>query len=295
MGLRYIFALLMLAAGLRAEVRRSKLGELSIEELLQVKITSVERRELSLGRSASAVYVITRDQIERSYAATVPDLLRRVPGLQVAQIDANKWAIGGRGSNSRYANKILVLVDGRSILNNLAGGVYWEHNDLMVEDIERIEVIRGPGTTRWGVGAVNGVINIITRKASETTGALVSARASQAQPLTASARYGARLSERAEYRLFAKRQHAGPSSDAQGQGAPDLWRTSRAGGRLEWRPGERDSLRFQGDAFAGRTQGTIATYPHQLSSLLPVTIPTIQENWPLLRRLRPGPVGSCGE
>ena len=278
MGSRYTFALLTLAGALSAEPRKAPLGELSLEELLQVKITSVERRELSLGRSASAVYVITREQIERSYAATVPDLLRRVPGLQVAQIDANKWAVGGRGSNSRYANKILVLVDGRSVLNHLAGGVYWEQNDLMVEDIERIEVIRGPGSTRWGVGAVNGVINIITRRTADTMDALVSVRAGQTQPLVASVRHGARLSEQAEYRLFAKRLHGGPSSDAHGQAAPDLWRTSRAGGRLEWRPGERDNLRFQADAFAGNFQGTLATYPHQLSSFLPITIPTLQEN-----------------
>jgi len=275
--------LLLVSPGLFASEDRGPagLGGLSLEDLLNVRISTVERKELALGRSASAVYVITREQIERSAAAHVPDLLRRVPGIQVARIDSNKWAISGRRSNNRFASTMLVLVDGRSILSNFTSGVYWEQNDLMVEDIERIEVIRNPGATIWGVSAVSGVINIITRRAADTQGTLVSARASANQPLSTAARYGGQAAGGAvSYRVFGKRLNGGPSHDQAGQSVPDLWRTQRAGGRLEWRPSSRDRLRFQGDGYTGRFQSLMTSYPYQINQLLNLNLPSVRDEGP---------------
>ena len=265
------------AAAAAANDEPRRLGDLSLEDLMQIPITTVERRELSIGRNASAVYIITRQQIERSYAATVPDLLRRVPGLQVAQINANRWAVGGRGAHGRYSNTILVLIDGRSVFSQFTGGVFWEHNDLMVEDIERIEVIRGPGATIWGVNAINGVINIITRKTADTLGTLVSARASQTQPAVVGARQGIRLGERAELRVHARGVAAGASATAAGGSLGDRWRTTQAGGRLEWRPGEHDTIRVQGAGHSGGFHSQLSAYPPSVGQLIPFPVPVTAE------------------
>jgi len=149
----------------------------SIEDLMDVEVTSVSKKEEKLFQAAAAVYVITHEDIRRSGMTSIPDLLRMVPGLDVARIDGNKWAISARGFNGRFANKLLVLIDGRSIYSSETSGVWWEVQDLLLEDIERIEVVRGPGGTIWGANAVNGVINIITRRAQDTQGGLIVAGA----------------------------------------------------------------------------------------------------------------------
>ncbi|MEI2782515.1 MAG: TonB-dependent receptor plug domain-containing protein [Candidatus Competibacter sp.] len=144
------------------------LTQLGIEELMNVQVVSASKQAQRLADAASAVFVITQDDIRRSGATSVPEALRLAPGVQVARIDASKWAISIRGFNGRYANKLLVLVDGRSIYTPAFAGVYWEVQDLLLEDIERIEVIRGPGASLWGSNAVNGVINILTKRAADT-------------------------------------------------------------------------------------------------------------------------------
>ena len=154
---------------------QSGLAEASLEQLLDIQVTTVSKKEQKLARTAAAVFVLGAEEIRRSGALTLPDLLRLVPGVQVAQIDANAWAIAIRGFNSRYSNKVLVLVDGRAVYNAAFSGVYWDQVDVPVEDIERIEVIRGPGATVWGANAVNGVINVITRPAKATPGGLATA------------------------------------------------------------------------------------------------------------------------
>ena len=154
---------------------QSGLAEASLEQLLDIQVTTVSKKEQKLARTAAAVFVLGAEEIRRSGALTLPDLLRLVPGVQVAQIDANAWAIAIRGFNSRYSNKVLVLVDGRAVYNAAFSGVYWDQIDLPVDDIERIEVIRGPGATVWGANAVNGVINVITRPAKATAGGLATA------------------------------------------------------------------------------------------------------------------------
>ena len=148
------------------------LSQDSLEDLMNIRVTSVAKTEQMLSRTASAVFVITPEDIRRSGATNIPDLLRMVPGVDVAQINANTWAISARGLNDRFSNELLVLLDGRNVYSPTFGGVFWDVLDIPLEDIERIEVIRGTGATIWGANAVNGVINIITRKAAETHGGM---------------------------------------------------------------------------------------------------------------------------
>src|SRR5258708_21715738 len=149
------------------------LSKMDVEDLLNVEVTSVLKREQKLCRTAAAVFVINQEDIRRSGATSIPDLLRMVPGIDVEQIDANAWAIGIRGFNSRYSNKVLVLIDGRTVYTPSFSGVFWDHLDMPLEDIDRIEVIRGPGATVWGANAVNGVISIITKSSKDTQGGLM--------------------------------------------------------------------------------------------------------------------------
>ncbi|MDY6974103.1 MAG: TonB-dependent receptor plug domain-containing protein, partial [Thermodesulfobacteriota bacterium] len=169
------------------------LKKLSIEDLLKLEVTSVSKKREMLSEAAAAVFVITQEDIRRSGATSIPEALRMVPGLQVARIDANKWAITSRGFNGRFANKLLVLIDGRSVYTPLYSGVFWNVQDTFIEDVERIEVIRGPGAALWGANAVNGVINVITRQAKDTLGGLVSAGIGTEERGFGSIRYGGRL------------------------------------------------------------------------------------------------------
>jgi iron complex outermembrane recepter protein len=148
------------------------LSRMDVEDLMNVKVTSVSKREQKLSRTAAAVFVINQEDIRRSGAANIPDLLRMAPGVDVEQINANAWAISVRGFNSRYSNKVLVLIDGRTVYTPSFSGVFWEHLDMPLEDIDRIEVIRGPGASVWGANAVNGVISIFTKSSKDTRGSL---------------------------------------------------------------------------------------------------------------------------
>src|SRR5579864_6016807 len=151
------------------------LAQASLEDLLNIEVTSASRKEQKLSQVPAAIFVITQEDIHRSGATNIPDLLRMVPGLDVAQINGNTWAISARGFNSQFSNKLLVLVDGRAVYSPTFAEVFWDTMDVLLEDIDRIEVIRGPGGTVWGNNAVDGVINIITKKAQATLGTLVTA------------------------------------------------------------------------------------------------------------------------
>src|ERR1051325_6148623 len=177
------FVALLLAANSGAQSQKSvpDVTTLSMEDLMNMQVTSVSKRTQKVADAAAAVFVITQEDIRRSGATNIPEALRLVPGIQVARIDENKWAISSRGSNGRFANKLLVLIDGRSVYTPLFSGVYWNVQDVLLEDVDRIEIIRGPGATLWGANAVNGVINIITKKAKDTQSALVSAGAGTAE------------------------------------------------------------------------------------------------------------------
>jgi iron complex outermembrane receptor protein len=210
------------------------LFDLSIEELVSLEVTSVSRRAEPLADATSAVFVITRDDIERHGIRSIPDALRLAPGLSVAQIDANKWAIGSRGLSGRYANKLLVLMDGRLLYTPAFSGVFWDVQSTLIEEIERIEVIRGPGAVVWGTNAVNGVVNIITRSSSEASGGSVVAGLDPAGGDFFAARYEGRLNDKATYRSFAKYQSADGNQNLDGSATNDAWDMFRASFRTDW-------------------------------------------------------------
>ncbi|QQS55392.1 MAG: TonB-dependent receptor [Candidatus Competibacteraceae bacterium] len=224
------------------------LTHFDIEDLMQIKVVSATKVEQALEDTASAVFVITQDDIRRSGVTNIPDALRLAPGVQVARIDANKWAITIRGFNGRFANKLLVLVDGRSIYTSVFAGVYWDIQDLLLEDIEQIEVIRGPGASLWGANAVNGVINILTKRAADTQG-LISVTAGKEEGAIVGMRYSGQLGDSAHYRLYGKFLDQDSLLDARGQDAEDDWRLSSGGFRLDWAPSDRDNIFVDGGLF----------------------------------------------
>ena len=221
--------------------------DMSLEDLLNVQVTSVSKRPQSLSDAAAAVFVISNEDLRRSGVTNIPDALRMVPGIDVARIDSNKWAITSRGFNGRFANKLLVLLDGRTIYSPSFSGVYWESQDVVLEDVERIEVIRGPGATLWGANAVNGVINIITRHAADTQGGLAVLGAGTEERGFATARYGARLGEGTYGRIYAKTFKRDEFVNPNGENAGDDWKALRAGFRLDSQTTDRDNLTVQGE------------------------------------------------
>jgi iron complex outermembrane recepter protein len=243
---------LLLATFSKAQDQQPDLTELSPEQLSKIEVTSVSKKEQKLSDTAAAIYVITQQEIRNSAATNVPELLRTVPGLDVSQINGSTWAISARGFAAQYANKMLVLIDGRSVFHPLFSGVDWSEQDLMLEDIERIEIIRGPGATVWGTNAVNGVINIITKSAQETQGGLVTAGAGNLERSFGSARYGGKLGKSTTYRVFSKYFDDGPTVDLLGQPAHDSWRATRGGFRIDTRTSERDMFTLEGDAFGSK-------------------------------------------
>lgn len=236
------------------------LTELSIEDLMNITVTSVSKKSQTISEAASAVFVITHEDIRRSGATSIPDALRMVPGVQVAKIDANKWAITARGSNGRFANKLLVLIDGRSVYTPIYSGVFWENTDTVLEDIDRIEVIRGPGASLWGANAVNGVINIITKPAERTRGLLVSGSAGTEETGNVSLRYGGLIGKETPFRVHVKGFERDASVDSLDDAMDDDWHYLRGGFRIDHQKDGRDSLTLQGDVFDG-TNGETITAP----------------------------------
>ena len=209
------------------------LAEKSIEDLMNMEVTSVSKKEQKLSSVAAAIFVITEEDIRRSGATNIPDLLRMVPGLDVAQINANTWAISARGFNLQFANKLLVLIDGRTVYSPLFGGVYWDTQDVPPEDIERIEVVRGSGGTVWGANAVNGVINIITKKAADTQGGLLTGGGGTQAQGFGTLQYGGKIKEDTNYQIFTKYLNEGHSPDLNGQNADDGWHLLHGGFRVD--------------------------------------------------------------
>lgn len=222
---------------------------MSIEELADIQISSVSRKQESLSDAAAAVFVITNEDIRRSGASSLPEALRLAPNLQVARVDASQYAITARGFNSTTANKLQVMIDGRSVYTPLFSGVFWDVQDVLLEDIERIEVISGPGGTLWGSNAVNGVINVITRSAKETQGTLLSAGGGNTE-YGAAARYGGKLGENTAFRLYAKGFDRDNTERASGVSAHDGWHKQQAGFRLDSAVAD-DNFTLQGDVYDG--------------------------------------------
>jgi iron complex outermembrane receptor protein len=228
------------------------LKKLSIEELLDLEVTSVSKYSERLADAPSSVYVITSDVIRRSGVTSLPEALRLAPNLQVARIDASQYAISARGFNNAVGNKLLVLIDGRTVYTPIFSGVFWDQQDVMLEDVERIEVISGPGATLWGANAVNGVINVISRQAADTQGALVSLRGGDTD-LGATFRYGGTLGENAHFRVYAKGSQLQNTETASGAAVADGLDWGQAGFRADWQAG-RDGFTLQGDAYTGRAE-----------------------------------------
>jgi iron complex outermembrane receptor protein len=240
------------------------LADLSVEQLMDEPVTSVSLHQAKLNESAAAIAVITQDDIRRWGITSIPDALRLVPGLDVAQINSHDWAVSARGFNNEFANKLLVLIDGRSVYGTGFGGVVWGVQDVVLEDVDRIEVIRGPGASLWGANAENGVINIITKSAAETQGALISVTGGTLdQPIT-TVRYGGRLATNIAYRVYGKIANRDGLETANGQDAPDRALEGQAGARLDWDLSSADTLTAQGDYYRERV-----VEDQQVYSLMP--------------------------
>ena len=248
-GVRQCFWVLLLATPLWGQ---GGLADASLEQLLETRVTTVSKKEQSLSRTAAAVFVIGPEDIRRSGALSLPDLLRMAPGVNEAQINAHTWAISIRGFNSRYSNKVLVLVDGRSVYTPSFSGVYWEHLDLPLEDIERIEVIRGPGASTWGANAVNGVINIITKSSKDTRGALVTATSGTETYASDTLQYGGDAGDQGAYRAFVRYGHEGGSRLPGGTAASDAWTRLHGGFRSDLDLSRADGLMIEGEWFSNR-------------------------------------------
>ena len=253
---RTIAALLALWAVSPVRAQETQIAQdlkgLSIEELMEIDVTSVSRRREPFFEAASAISVLTAEEIRRSGVTSLPQALRLINSLHVARQTQGTWAISSRGFNSATADKMLVLIDGRSVYTPLYSGVFWDVQDVLLEDVERIEVIRGPGATVWGANAVNGVINVITKPAADTQGGLVVAGAGNEERGFGAARWGGTLGARGHYRAYGKYA----SRDALelrdgGDARDDMW-LGQGGFRSDWRTAEGDAVTVQGDAYTGR-------------------------------------------
>lgn len=259
-----IFSALLLTcitvSPLYAEDNVDEITSIPLESLMNIKVSSVSKKEQTMQDAAAAVFVISQDDIRRSGATSIPELLRMVPGIQVGRIDSNKWAISSRGFNGRFSNKLLVLMDGRSLYTPFFIGIYWEIQDTALEDIDRIEVIRGPGAALWGSNAVNGVINIITKPANSTKGLLVSSGGGTYEKTFTTGRYAARINKTTDLRLYAKYLERGAFVDKNGNDANDSYYMARTGFRLDSNLTSKDSLTIQGDYFSGSLSETYHLY-----------------------------------
>ena len=212
---------------------RSSLADLSLEQLGDIAVLSVSRRPEPLAEAPSSIYVITNEQIRRAGATSLGEALRLAPNLQVARINSVGYAITARVFNNSLANKLLVLIDGRTVYTPLFSGVFWDQQDLVLADIDRIEVVSGPGATLWGANAVNGVINILTRTAAETQGGFISAGGGNFED-QAAVRYGGTLGQSGHYRAYAKLATFDDTARSNGSSALDAWSRQQVGFRADW-------------------------------------------------------------
>lgn len=234
-------------------------GMPSLRELTSLSVTSVSRQKEKISEAAAAVSVLTSEDIRRSGATSIVEALRMVPGVQVARSASGEWAVSVRGFNDQFANKLLVLIDGRTVYTPLYSGVHWDIQDMLLDNIDRIEVIRGPGATMWGSNAVNGVINIITKTAAETQGTYVQGLGGTDER-QGSGRYGGRIGETIQYRVHAKHRDYDALERANGDSAGDDWNITQGGGRVDWQPSERDEFSFFSDFYDG-SKNLVRSFP----------------------------------
>jgi iron complex outermembrane receptor protein len=254
-----VLAVLTTVHGYAQDTTAKRLGALSLEDLLDVQVTSVSRKEQSLSRVGAAVYVITEEEIRRSGMTNIPDLLRMAPGVNVARVTANTWAITVRGFNERYSTKVLVLIDGRSVYTQAFSGVYWDQQSVPVEEIARIEVIRGPGGTVWGANAVNGVINIITKHSDDTQGGLLATGTGSQEFGNGFLRYGGKAGTKGSYRVYGRHFQVDNSTYGPGRSANDAWHGTQVGFRSDWNLSPKDTLLLEGDFYSAREAQNLTT------------------------------------
>ncbi len=233
---------------------RNEMMNLSLEDLMDVEFYSASKKLESLSGATAAVFVITQDDIRRTGVTSIPEALRMVPGLQVARTDVHQWAITSRGFNSVTADKLLVLIDGRTVYSPLFSGVFWDLQDTLLEDVERIEVIRGPGAALWGANAVNGVINIITRSAHDTHGGMLAAGGGSLEKSFGALRYGGAINDRASYRAFLKIFDRDELPSLTPVRAASDWQSTRGGFRLDWDSATSGSFALFGEAYDGSVE-----------------------------------------
>jgi iron complex outermembrane receptor protein len=258
-----LFSLALLPV--QAQSAPTDLTTLQIEDLMNVNVTSASKKEQKISNVAGAIFVISEEDIRRSGATNIPDLLRMAPGLDVAQINPSTWAISARGFNGQYSDKLLVLIDGRTVYTPTFSGVLWNAQDAPLDSIERIEVIRGPGATVWGANAVNGVINIITRSARDTQGGMVTADGGTLEHIGGMVRYGGPIGNRGAYRVFTDGFEMGHFLTPEHQSGKDDWYRFHGGFKAEADISAKDSLTVEGEAVRGNA-GEIANV---IVSLLP--------------------------
>jgi len=268
----FLFLSLSLNAHDAAGKEAQDLLDLSLESLMQIEVISAAKKSQRLEETSAAVYVIGREDILRAGVTTLPEALRLAPGINIARTHNNGWVVSIRGFNGIFSNKLLVLIDGRTVYSPLFSGVLWDQHDALLQDIDRIEVIRGSGGTLWGANAVNGVINIITRNSKETQGGLLEVREGDIEGPAVALRYGGKFTDDAYYRLYGKYDDRGNLEFANGADAPDDWHHGQVGGRLDWQLSSRDELTLQADAYYGDYD---RLYEFAVSSLTAPVQPTV--------------------
>lgn len=230
------------------------LKKMSMEELMDLEVTSVSKRPEKLTEVASAIQVITEEDIRRSSATSLPEVLRLTTNLQVAQLNSYAHIISARGFNALFSNKLLVMIDGRTVYSPLFAGVFWDAQQVVLEDIERIEIVSGPGGTLWGANAVNGVINIITKSTKETQGLLISGTAGSYLKKSGTVRYGGKIGNDFSYRIYAQHSNRDHTYLPDGTENMDKWGNANGGFRMDWVPSETNALTFQGNAYDGKEE-----------------------------------------
>lgn len=246
-----LFTIISIFVCFSLSAQNKDLAEFDLQDLTNIEVTLVSRKKESLFQAAAAVHVITQEDIHYSGVTSIPEALRLVPGFQVAAIDANKWAITSRGFIGRFSNKLLVLIDGRVVYNHLFSGVFWDMHDVMMEDIDRIEVIRGPGATLWGANAVNGIVNIVTKNTRGTQGTILKAGVGTEEKQTGNIRYGGKLGDHYYYRGYVKYFNRDGFVDSTGDPMCDGWDVLRSGLRWDWEPTAKNQLSFIGSVYSG--------------------------------------------
>ena len=263
------------AAG--AATNNVDLSEVPLEQLLNMDVTILRGHD-TLSKTPAAISIVTADDIRRSGAMSIPEALRQVPGMDVAQVNSSAWSVSARGFNDVFANKLLVLQDGRTVYSPLFSGVFWDTPGTMMEDIDRIEVIRGPGSTAWGANAVNGVINVITKSARDTQGWLASAGAGNIHQGFIDARYGGQYGSNVFYRVYGTYQNDDSFPTPNGREANDSWRIGRGGFHMDWYADDANLFTLQGDGYVGSVDKTFTVFD--------VTSPTFTSRLPVVMDVR---------